>query len=625
MELDPKQYPLLSKVKYPSDLKKLSLEQLPPLCDEVRTFLLHSVSKSSGHLASGLGVVELTVALHYVFDTPNDQIVWDVGHQAYPHKILTGRADKLETIRQYQGLHPFPWREESIYDSATVGHSSTSIGIALGMSIANKLKGDQRKAIAVIGDGALTGGMALEALNHAGGLKSNMLVILNDNEKSISESVGALSTNLNDILLSTFYNNVREGTYDFLGKYVPFLKELTQKTEEHIKGMVMPGTLFEEFGFNYIGPIDGHNVLNVIDTLQRIKSLSGPQFLHVVTQKGRGYKPAEDDPTSYHGVPQFDLNEDQLPKSNVKTYAQVFGDFLLTRAKEDPLMVAITPAMKEGSCMNDFAQKYPDRFFDVAIAEQHAVTLAAGMAIDGLHPIVCIYSTFLQRSYDQIIHDVAISNLPVVFAIDRAGIVGADGPTHQGQFDISFLRNIPNMTIMTPSCFTEMINMFKFACEFNAPIAIRYPRGSELAVVLDVTPIVLGKGNLLRKGSDIVLLNFGALLSYVQEVGEKLDATVVDMRFAKPLDQELILKLAQTHKKLFVTIEDGAIVGGAGEGVSALLAQNGKNVPVLNIGLPDEFVEQGKPLELYHLLKLDAQGIIEQVNHFVAKLATNNL
>jgi 1-deoxy-D-xylulose-5-phosphate synthase len=616
MELDPKVYKLLSKVNLPSDLREMDISKFPELCDEVRKFLLESVSKSSGHLASGLGVVELTVALHYVYDTPNDQIIWDVGHQAYPHKILTGRAKLLDTIRHINGLHPFPWREESEYDCASVGHSSTSIGLALGMSIANKLKGLSNKVIAVIGDGALTGGMAFEALNHAGGLKSDMLVILNDNEKSISESVGALSSNLSDILSSAFYNNVREGTYDFLGKYVPFLKEFTQKTAEHIKGMVMPGTLFEEFGFNYIGPIDGHNVLGLIDTLQNMKKLKGPQLLHIVTQKGRGYRPAEEDPTSYHGVPQFDLN-DSLPKSKNKTYAQVFGQFLMKRAEEDPLMVAITPAMKEGSCMNEFADKYPERFFDVAIAEQHAVTLAAGMAIDGLHPIVCIYSTFLQRAYDQIIHDVALQNLPVVFAVDRAGIVGADGPTHQGQFDISFLRIVPNMTVMTPSCFSEMISMLSFACGSKGPVAVRYPRGTEHPVVLDVTPIEYGKGHLIRTGEKIVLLNFGALLGYVQAAAEKLNATVVDMRFAKPIDEDMIFELAELNNILFVTIEDGSIIGGAGEGVAALFENRQLSTPVLNIGHPDEFVEQGKPEELYHLLKLDAEGIVAQVTEYL--------
>ncbi|MCR4555069.1 MAG: 1-deoxy-D-xylulose-5-phosphate synthase [Succinivibrionaceae bacterium] len=616
MELDPKQYKLLSKVKLPSDLRNLDISKLPALCEEIRKFLLESVSKSSGHLASGLGVVELTVALHYVYDTPDDQIVWDVGHQAYPHKILTGRAEQLDTIRQLNGLHPFPWREESEFDSASVGHSSTSIGLALGMSIANKIKGLANKVIAVIGDGALTGGMAFEALNHAGGLKSDMLVILNDNEKSISESVGALSSNLSDILSSAFYNNVRDGTYDFLGKYIPFLKDFTQKTAEHIKGMVMPGTLFEEFGFNYIGPIDGHNVIGLIETLQNMKKLKGPQFLHVVTQKGRGYKPAEDDPTSYHGVPKFELNY-SLPKSKAKTYAQVFGDFLVKRAEQDPLMVAITPAMKEGSCMNEFAEKYPDRFFDVAIAEQHAVTLAAGMAIDGLHPIVCIYSTFLQRSYDQIIHDVAIQNLPIVFAIDRAGIVGADGPTHQGQFDISFLRIVPNMTIMTPSCFSEMINMLDFACGYKGPVAVRYPRGTELPVVLEVVPIEYGKGSLIRKGENIVFLNFGALLGYVQKAAEKLNATVVDMRFAKPIDEDIILQLADPYNTLFVTVEDGSVIGGAGEGVAALFEKNLINIPLLNLGLPDEFVEQGRPEELYRMLRLDEDGIVSQVQEYM--------
>ena len=609
-------YKFLGKDTTPEFLKSLKPEERKQLCEELRDKILNTVSSNGGHLASNLGAIELTVALLSVFDYKQDKIVFDVGHQAYSYKLLTGRFDRFNTLRQKEGISGFPRITESPYDAFDTGHSSTSISAAMGIARARDLEGKKNEVVAIIGDGALTGGMAFEALNHAGGLKSDMLVILNDNEKSISESVGALSSNLSDILSSAFYNNVREGTYDFLGKYVPFLKEFTQKTAEHIKGMVMPGTLFEEFGFNYIGPIDGHNVLGLIDTLQNMKKLKGPQLLHIVTQKGRGYRPAEEDPTSYHGVPQFDLN-DSLPKSKNKTYAQVFGQFLMKRAEEDPLMVAITPAMKEGSCMNEFADKYPERFFDVAIAEQHAVTLAAGMAIDGLHPIVCIYSTFLQRAYDQIIHDVALQNLPVVFAVDRAGIVGADGPTHQGQFDISFLRIVPNMTVMTPSCFSEMISMLSFACGSKGPVAVRYPRGTEHPVVLDVTPIEYGKGHLIRTGEKIVLLNFGALLGYVQAAAEKLNATVVDMRFAKPIDEDLIFELAELNNILFVTIEDGSIIGGAGEGVAALFENRQLSTPVLNIGHPDEFVEQGKPEELYHLLKLDAEGIVAQVTEYL--------
>lgn len=616
MIVDKQKYPLLADIESPIQLKKLSLEKLPELCSEVRDFLLDSVSKSSGHLASGLGVIELTVALHYVYNTPYDNIIWDVGHQAYPHKILTGRAKNLETIRHKDGLHPFPWKDESEYDCVSVGHSSTSIGIALGMSIANKLQQNENRTVAIIGDGALTGGMAFEALNHAGGIGADMLVILNDNENSISSTVGAVSTNLSYILSSEIYNNIKNGTNDFIGKYFPFLKDFTLKTQEHLKGMVMPGTLFEEFGFNYIGPIDGHDVKSLVETLKNMRDLKGPQILHIVTQKGKGYTPAEDNPTKYHGVPKFVINED-LPKNEQKNYSQIFGEFLLERAKIDPKLVAITPAMKDGSSMNEFADKYPDRFFDVAIAEQHAITFSVGLALQGLHPIVCIYSTFLQRAFDQIIHDAAINDAPIVIAVDRAGLVGADGPTHQGQFDIAFLRIIPNLVIATPSCFLELRKLLTFACDYNHPIAVRYPRGAELPITISDYPVELGMSHVVREGFKIVIMCFGTLLANCIDVANRLDATLIDMRFAKPLDDQAILKYSADQTSLIVTIEDGCIEGGAGQGVAEILSKNKRNNKILHLGYPDQFVEQGSVAELNKMLKLDTEGIFDSIKKFL--------
>jgi 1-deoxy-D-xylulose-5-phosphate synthase len=616
MNVDPKTYPLLSCALTPGDLKKLPSEKLESLCAELRDFLLKSVSKSSGHLASGLGVVELTVALHYVYDTPQDQIVWDVGHQAYPHKILTGRASELETIRRRNGLHSFPWRDESEYDPVSVGHASTSVGMALGMSVANTLKGLENRTVAVLGDGALTGGMVYEAMNQAGGLKANMLVVLNDNENSISSTVGALSTTLSNFIASPLYNDLSSRANSVLENF-PLIKKLANKTGEHVKGMVLPSTLFEELGFNYVGPIDGHNVNGLVEMLQKLKSLKGPQLLHIVTQKGKGYEPAEHNPSLYHGVPQFQLDH-ELPQNNKKSYSSVFGQFLMEQAQKDPLMVAVTPAMKDGSGMAEFAEKYPDRFFDVAIAEQHAITFSGGMAINGLHPIVCVYSSFLQRAYDQIIHDIAIQNTSVVIAVDRAGIVGADGPTHQGIFDIAYLRTVPNLTILAPSCFEELTRMLEYASRFEGSVAIRYPRGGELGVSRSgYGPLETGRGQVVRNGDHIVIMNFGALLSYALDAGEQLDAEVCDMRYVKPLDQNFVLMEAIRAGKLVVTLEDGIVSGGAGSQVSQIIAASSCPVPVLNIGIGDQFVEQGKPEELYHELGMDAEGIVRKIHEFM--------
>ncbi len=621
MNVDEQKYPLLAKAQTPSELRHLSVDELPQLCNEVRDFLLNSVSKSSGHLASGLGVVELTVALHYVFNTPNDQIVWDVGHQAYPHKILTGRASLLETIRKSGGLHPFPWREESTYDPVSVGHASTSIGMALGLSIANKLQQIERKSIAVIGDGSLTGGMAYEAMNHAGGLSANMLVILNDNENSISSTVGAMSTTLSRIISSSFYDDITSKAHHILRNF-PSIKKLAERTTEHIKGIVMPGTLFEELGFNYVGPINGHDIGMLVEILQKVNNMKGPQFLHIVTQKGHGYEPAEANPTKYHGVPCFELNH-SIPESNNKTYSSVFGDFMTEQANKDPLLTVITPAMKDGSGLNKFAEVHKERFFDVAIAEQHAITLAGGMAINGLHPVACVYSSFLQRSYDQLIHDIAIQNVPVIVAIDRAGIVGADGPTHQGIFDLAYLLTIPNFAILAPSCYREFKSLLKFACRFERPTAIRYSRGSERADFKELpnAPIELGKGQIVRQGNEIVIFNFGALLDYAIKAAEKLNATVCDMRFVKPLDVNLVVTEAVKAGRLAVTLEDGTISGGVCASVMKALEDHCCMVPVLAIGIPDAFVEQGRPETLYEKYRMDDKGIVAQVEEYLSEHA----
>ncbi len=616
-------YPLLSLINSPDDLRLLSKEQLPQVCRELREYLLETVSQSSGHLASGLGAVELTVALHYVFKTPFDQLIWDVGHQAYPHKILTGRRDKMSTIRQKNGIHPFPWREESEFDVLSVGHSSTSISAGLGIAVAAQRENAGRKTVCVIGDGAITAGMAFEALNHGGALYTDMLVILNDNEMSISENVGALNNHLARLLSGSFYSSIREGGKKILSG-VPNVKEFVKKTEEHMKGLVSPGgTMFEELGFNYIGPIDGHNIDELISTLSNMSSLKGPQFLHIMTKKGKGYAPAEKDPIGFHGVPKFNHLSGELPKSNSSpTYSQIFGDWLCEMAEQDPKLIGITPAMREGSGMVEFSNRFPEQYFDVAIAEQHAVTFAAGLAIGGYKPVVAIYSTFLQRAYDQLIHDVAIQNLPVLFAIDRAGVVGADGQTHQGAFDISFMRCIPNLVIMTPSNEDECRQMLYTGYQCGKPAAVRYPRGNAIGVELQqLQELELGKSKLIRQGEKIAILNFGTLLPNALEAAEKLNASVVDMRFVKPLDAARINEIAQTHE-LIVTLEENAIQGGAGSAVAEVLNYQQHKIGILQLGLPDYFIPQGTQQEILADLQLDAIGIEQQIKNFLAKNQT---
>lgn len=612
-------YPILMTIDSPDDLRLLSRHQLPALCKELRQFLLESVSQSSGHLASGLGTVELTVALHYVYKTPFDQLLWDVGHQAYPHKILTGRRDRMHTIRQKDGLHPFPWREESEYDVLSVGHSSTSISAGLGIAIAAQKEDKNRKTVCVIGDGAMTAGMVFEALNHAGALHTDMLVILNDNEMSISENVGALNNHLAKLLSGSFYSSIREGSKQLLSGLPP-VKSLMKKTEEHIKGFISGGTLFEELGFNYIGPIDGHNIDDLISTLKNMRNLKGPQLLHVMTKKGKGYAPAEKDPIGYHGVPKFDPCLTTLPKSNshLPTYSKIFGQWLCEMAAQDKKLVGITPAMREGSGMVEFSQRFPEQYFDVAIAEQHAVTFASGLAIAGYKPVVAIYSTFLQRAYDQLIHDVAIPNLPVLFAIDRAGVVGADGQTHQGAFDISFIRCIPNMVIMTPSDENECRQMLYTGYLHHGPCAVRYPRGTGTGCELQpLSALPIGKARLIRQGQNIAILNFGTLLPEALKAAEQCNATVVDMRFVKPLDQTMIEKIIQTHTHI-VTLEDNAIMGGAGSAVLEYLHQsavtNQTRLPkLLQLGFPDYFIPQGETSEILSNLKLDASAILNKL------------
>lgn len=614
-------YPLLSLINSPEDLRLLNKDQLPQLCQELRGYLLESVSQTSGHLASGLGTVELTVALHYVYKTPFDQLIWDVGHQAYPHKILTGRRDQMSTIRQKNGIHPFPWREESEFDVLSVGHSSTSISAGLGIAVAAERENAGRKTVCVIGDGAITAGMAFEALNHAGSVHTDMLVILNDNEMSISENVGALNNHLARIFSGSIYSTLRDGSKKILDK-VPPVKNFMKKTEEHMKGVMFSpeSTLFEELGFNYIGPVDGHNIDELVATLTNMRNLKGPQFLHIKTKKGKGYAPAEKDPIGFHGVPKFDPISGELPKHNTKpTYSKIFGDWLCEMAEKDSKIIGITPAMREGSGMVEFSQRFPEQYFDVAIAEQHAVTFATGLAIGGYKPVVAIYSTFLQRAYDQLIHDVAIQNLPVLFAIDRAGIVGADGPTHQGAFDLSFMRCIPNMIIMTPSDENECRQMLYTGYQCGKPAAVRYPRGNAIGV--ELTPLEMlpiGKSRLIREGQKIAILNFGTLLPSALEAAEKLNATVVDMRFVKPIDIEMINVLAQTHDYL-VTLEENAIQGGAGSAVAEVLNSSGKSTALLQLGLPDYFIPQATQQEALKDLRLDSKGIEEKILHFIEK------
>jgi 1-deoxy-D-xylulose-5-phosphate synthase len=613
-------YPLLDKINSPADVRKLEKDQLKPLCKDVREFLTKSVSVSGGHFSAGLGTVELTVALHYVFDTPSDKLVWDVGHQAYPHKILTGRKDRMTTIRAKDGVAAFPNRDESEYDAFGVGHSSTSISAALGMAIASRLKGENKQMVAIIGDGSITGGMAYEAMNHAGAIDANLLVILNDNDMSISPPVGAMSNYLTKILSSRLYSSMREESKKVLSK-MPTMWELARRTEEHIKGMVIPGTLFEELGFNYIGPIDGHDIEMLVSTLENLKHITGPRFLHVVTKKGKGYPPAEKDPLAYHGVPAFDHTLDHLPKSKPShpTYTEVFGEWLCDMAAQDSRLLGITPAMREGSGLVKFSEQFPERYFDVAIAEQHAVTLAAGQACEGAKPVVAIYSTFLQRAYDQLIHDVALQNLDVLFALDRAGLVGPDGPTHAGSFDYSYLRCIPNMIVMAPADENECRQMLTTGFLYNGTVAVRYPRGKGAGIAIDnaLTTLEIGKAEIRHTGSRIAFLAWGSMVIPALQIGKQLAATVVNMRFVKPIDEALILELAKTHD-VFVTIEENVLAGGAGEAVNRFLQTNKILMPVLNLGLPDYFVEQGTREECLAECGLDAQGIFASVEAYCA-------
>ncbi|WP_295470670.1 1-deoxy-D-xylulose-5-phosphate synthase [uncultured Pseudomonas sp.] len=615
--------PLLDQVEKPDDLRRLGEAELETLADELRQELLYSVGQTGGHFGAGLGVIELTIALHYVFDTPDDRLVWDVGHQAYPHKILTGRRQRMTTLRQKDGLAAFPRRCESEYDTFGVGHSSTSISAALGMAVAARLQGSPRKSIAVIGDGALTAGMAFEALNHAPEVGADMLVILNDNDMSISRNVGGLSNYLAKILSSRTYTSMREGSKKVLSR-LPGAWEIARRTEEYAKGMLVPGTLFEELGWNYIGPIDGHDLPTLVATLRNMRDLKGPQFLHVVTKKGKGFAPAEVDPIGYHAITKLDPLDAPAkapkPASGPK-YSGVFGQWLCDMAAHDPRLVGITPAMKEGSDLVAFSERFPQRYFDVAIAEQHAVTLAAGMACEGSKPVVAIYSTFLQRGYDQLVHDVAVQNLDVLFAIDRAGLVGEDGPTHAGSFDLSYLRCIPGMLIMTPSDENELRKMLTTGYLHQGPAAVRYPRGSGPNAVIEpeLTPIEIGKGVVRRQGRRVAILAFGVQLNDALQVAENIDASVADMRFVKPLDEALVQQLAASHD-LLVTVEENAVMGGAGSAVSEYLARAGILKPVLHLGLPDSYVEHAKPAQMLAECGLDAKGIAAAIEARLTQL-----
>ncbi|ASJ76069.1 1-deoxy-D-xylulose-5-phosphate synthase [Granulosicoccus antarcticus] len=641
-------YPLLDRIDAPSDLRKLDVNQLPALSHELRNFVVESVSRTGGHLGSSLGTIELTIAIHYVYNTPRDKLVWDVGHQTYGHKILTGRRHQMPSMRKQGGLAGFPNRAESEYDTFGVGHSSTSISAALGMALAarqrtrNSSASDQppatkaagqaladpaqgpEKVVAVIGDGALTAGLAYEALNHAGGIKADMLVILNDNDMSISPNVGAMNKYLARMLSGKFVSGAREGSKRVLS-HVPSMLELARRTEEHVKGMVVPSSLFEELGFNYFGPVDGHDVESLVAVLRNVRELKGPVFLHVVTRKGQGYKFAEQDPLALHAIGPFDTATGKVlksSKSNRPTYTQVFGQWLCDMAGKDDRLIGITPAMREGSGMVAFEQQFPDRYFDVGIAEQHAVTLAAGLACGGMRPVVAIYSTFFQRSYDQLIHDVVIQNLPVVFAIDRAGLVGPDGPTHSGSFDFSFMRCLPNIVVMAPADENECRQMLYTAMQIDGPSSVRYPRGNGPGVDVDelMTALPVGKAQLRREGKRVALLAFGTLVEPAQQLAEELDFTMVNMRFVKPLDTELLESIAQSHD-LIITLEENSIAGGAGAGVLEYLSQVGATTAIKLIGLPDEFVEHGSREELLEYCRLDLAGLREQINVLVAAQA----
>lgn len=613
-------YPLLDTLSNPTQLRALDRKQLPQLAEELRNFLVESVSRTGGHLSSNLGTVELTVALHYVFDTPEDRLVWDVGHQTYAHKVLTGRREGMSKLRTHGGVSGFPKRSESAYDTFGVGHSSTSISAALGMALAAKLKGETRRTVAIIGDGAMSAGQAFEALNNAGVADADMLVILNDNDMSISQPVGALNKYLARLFSGSAFNAARKAGEKVLG-VSPSLLQFANRVEEHVKGMLTPGTLFEEFGFNYIGPIDGHDLDSLVPTLQNLQKLKGPQFLHVITRKGQGYKLAEADPILYHGVSKFqpDIGIENGNTGGKPSYTQIFGDWLCDMATADPKLVAITPAMGAGSGMLNFAERFPERYFDVGIAEQHAVTFAAGLACEGMRPVLAIYSTFLQRGYDQLLHDVALQNLPVVFALDRGGLVGADGPTHHGNFDLSYLTCIPNMVVMTPADENECRKMLTTAYRIDGPSAVRYPRGSGPGMPMqkELLDLPVGKGEIRRRGKDIALLAFGSMLTPSLEAAEELDATVANMRFVKPIDRELIIELAQEHS-LLVSVEENALIGGAGSEVARVLDEINSPVHFVRMGLPDRFIDHGDQLLLLAEVGLDKDGIVRTVREQLA-------
>jgi len=605
-------YPLLSSINSPADLRSLQPEQLDALAIELRQYLIDTVSQMGGHFAAGLGTVELTVALHYIFETPHDRLVWDVGHQAYPHKVLTGRRDRLRTIKLKDGLAPFPSRAESSFDTFGVGHSSTSISAALGMAVAAERAGEKRRVVAVIGDGAMSAGMAFEALNHAGSMDVDLLVVLNDNDMSISENVGAFSNYFARMLSGKLYASLREGGKKVL-KRMPTVWELARRSEEHMKGMVLPGTIFEEMGFNYIGPIDGHDLHALVATLKNLREMKGPQFLHVITRKGKGYAPAEADPIKWHGPGPFDPKSGVIfkEKASGPTYSQVFGQWLCDMAERDSRVVGITPAMREGSGLVEYSKRFPDRYFDVAIAEQHAVTFAAGMACEGARPVVAIYSTFLQRAYDQLIHDVALQNLPVTFAVDRAGLVGGDGATHQGSYDLSYLRCIPNLVVMAPADENECRQMLYTAVLLEQPAAVRYPRGQGPGMPVESTmrALPIGKGQMRRDGrSGLAIVAVGAMVPACEALAERLDATLINLRFVKPLDEELILRLAATHRAI-VTVEENVVAGGAGSAINECLVTHGHSLPILNLGIPDRFIEHGSREDCLVAAGLDAASV----------------
>jgi 1-deoxy-D-xylulose-5-phosphate synthase len=614
-------YPFLSAIDSPADLRQLDEDQLPQVADELRRFLIESVASSGGHFGAGLGCVELTVALHYLYDTPRDRVVWDVGHQAYPHKILSGRASQITTIKKKLGLAPFPKRSESEYDAFGTGHSSTSVSAALGMAIASALQEKDRKCVAIIGDGSITAGMAFEALNHGGDLDHDLLVVLNENQMSISPNVGAMTKALGRLMSGPTVTGIRERSKKLIQRDSRTWRFMS-RWEEHIKGMVMPSTLFEELGFNYLGPIDGHDLPTLIRTIRSARDVQGPNLLHIITSKGKGYTPAEQDPVKYHAVGPFDPGKGVTPmparEPRKPSYTQVFGEWLCDMAEQDANLLAITPAMREGSGMVEFHKRFPDQYFDVGIAEQHSVTLAAGMACEGAHPVVAIYSTFLQRAYDQLIHDVALQDLPVLFAIDRAGLVGPDGPTHAGSFDLSFMRCIPNLVIMAPADENECRQMLYTGFRHQGPAAVRYPRGTGpgTEVQQEMTVIPLGQSQTLKKGGDVAILAFGSMVEPCRHVAEKIDATLINMRFVKPMDREAILSAARDHLYL-VTVEENAVLGGAGSGVNETVLASGISTPILNIGLSDHFIQHGTREECLHQAGLDASGILDQITNFL--------